>query len=174
MRSRSSCVTTHRGRFFHQLLMAALDAALALAQAHHVAVLVGQYLELDVARALDELLHVEIAVAKGRRCLRLRGVKEVRQLFFAADDSHAASAAAGRGFHDDRIADGARPLARLVRRGDNAVGARQNRHAYFLHRLARAFSFSPISRVTSGGGPMNLMPQAWQTSAKLAFSLNSP
>ncbi len=62
----------HRGRFFHQLLMAALDAALALAQAHHVAVLVGQYLELDVARALDELLHVEIAVAEGRRGFRLR------------------------------------------------------------------------------------------------------
>ena len=26
--------------------------------------------------------------------------------------------------------------------------------------VARAFSFSPIMRVTSGGGPMNLMPQA--------------
>ena len=40
--------------------------------------------------------------------------------------------------------------------------------------VARAFSFSPIMRVTSGGGPMNLMPHAWQTSAKLAFSLSRP
>ncbi len=40
--------------------------------------------------------------------------------------------------------------------------------------VARAFSFSPISRVTSGGGPMNLISEAWQTSAKLAFSLSSP
>jgi hypothetical protein len=55
-----------RWRFFQQLLMAPLDAALALTQAHHVAVLVGQHLKLDVARPLDELLHVEIAVAEGR------------------------------------------------------------------------------------------------------------
>src|SRR5208282_5932036 len=34
---------------------------------------------------------------------------------------------------------------------------------------ARAFSFSPISRMTSGVGPMNLMWQVSQTSAKLAF-----
>ena len=40
--------------------------------------------------------------------------------------------------------------------------------------VARAFSFSPIRRVTSGGGPMNLIPQSRQTSAKLAFSLSSP
>ncbi len=80
MRSRSSGVTFTRRRFFHQLLMAALDAALALAQADHVAVLVGQHLELDVARALDELLHVEIAVAEGRRRLGLRRVKEIGQL----------------------------------------------------------------------------------------------
>ena len=40
-----------RGRFFNQLLMAALDGALALEERSHVAVLVGQHLELDVARA---------------------------------------------------------------------------------------------------------------------------
>ncbi len=38
----------------------------------------------------------------------------------------------------------------------------------------RAFSFSPISRVTSGGGPMNLMFDARHTSAKFAFSLSNP
>ena len=47
--------------------MTALDRALALAQADHVAMLVGQNLKLDVPRLLDELLHVEIAVAEGRR-----------------------------------------------------------------------------------------------------------
>jgi hypothetical protein len=34
--------------------------------------------------------------------------------------------------------------------------------------------FSPIIRVTSGGGPMNLMFDARHTSAKFAFSLSSP
>lgn len=33
-----------RGRLLHQLLVAALHAAVALAQVHHVAVLVGQHL----------------------------------------------------------------------------------------------------------------------------------
>src|SRR5437763_849797 len=40
--------------------------------------------------------------------------------------------------------------------------------------LARAFSFSPIRRVISGGGPMNLILQVSETSAKLAFSASSP
>ncbi len=38
----------------------------------------------------------------------------------------------------------------------------------------RAFSFSPIVRITSGVGPMNLMPLVSQTWAKLAFSLSKP
>ena len=44
--------------------------------------------------------------------------------------------------------------------------------AFFM--AARAFSFSPISRVISGGGPMNLMLQVSVTSAKLAFSASNP
>ena len=39
---------------------------------------------------------------------------------------------------------------------------------------ARAFSFSPIRRITSGGGPMNFMSQVSQTSAKFAFSESNP
>ena len=38
----------------------------------------------------------------------------------------------------------------------------------------RAFSFSPISRVTSGRGPINLIPLVSHTSAKLAFSASNP
>ena len=38
----------------------------------------------------------------------------------------------------------------------------------------RAFSFSPIRRVTSGGGPMNLILQVSATSAKFAFSARRP
>ena len=52
-------------RLFDELLVTALDGALALAEGEDVAVLVGEDLELDVARALDELFHVEVAVAEG-------------------------------------------------------------------------------------------------------------
>ena len=69
-----------RRRFFHQLLVAALDAAFAFTQADDIAILVAQYLELDVARPLDELLHVEVTVPESRRSLRLRGVEHVRQV----------------------------------------------------------------------------------------------
>ena len=55
-----------RGRFFEQLLMAALDAAFALAQDFDVAVLVGQNLEFDVARRADVLLQVDVGGAEGR------------------------------------------------------------------------------------------------------------
>ena len=44
--------------------------------------------------------------------------------------------------------------------------------AFFIP--CRARSFSPIMRVTSGGGPMNLIFDARHTSAKLAFSLSRP
>jgi hypothetical protein len=44
--------------------------------------------------------------------------------------------------------------------------------AFFM--VWRAVDFSPIRRVTSGWGPMNLMLEARQTSAKLAFSLSRP
>jgi len=44
--------------------------------------------------------------------------------------------------------------------------------AFFM--VWRAVHFSPMRRVTSGGGPMNLMLEARQTSAKLAFSLSRP
>ncbi len=43
-----------------------------------------------------------------------------------------------------------------------------------LFMAARAFSFSPISRITSGRGPMNLIPLVSHTSAKLAFSESNP
>src|SRR5579862_53179 len=131
-----------RWRLFHQLLVAALDAALAFAQANDVAMLVGQHLKLDVARPLDELFHVEVAVAEGARSLRLCGVVEVGQLLFAADHPHTAPPATRGGLHDNRKADAARPLHGLVCRSDDAVGARQDRHAILLHGGARFFLFA--------------------------------
>ena len=79
-----------RGRFFDQLLMAALDGALALEERGDIAVLIGQHLELDVARLLDELLHVELAVAEGVGSLGGCGMEKIGQFFSVAHDAHAA------------------------------------------------------------------------------------
>src|SRR5437763_5412851 len=58
-------------RFLQQLLMAPLDRALALTQADDAAVLVRQNLKLNMARMLDVLLHIQIAIAERARRLCL-------------------------------------------------------------------------------------------------------
>ena len=59
--SRARLLVHHRrGRFLNELLVAALDAAFALAEVDDVAVLVAQHLKFDVPRALDEFLEIYI------------------------------------------------------------------------------------------------------------------
>ena len=69
-----------RGRFFEQLLMAALDAAFALTQDFDVAVLVGQDLEFDVARGADVLFQVDVGRTEGAARLVLRLQEQRGQL----------------------------------------------------------------------------------------------
>ena len=54
-----------RRALLDHLLMAALDGALAFAEVDHVAVAVADQLDLDVARALDQLLDVDFGAAEG-------------------------------------------------------------------------------------------------------------
>ena len=68
-----------RGRFLDDLLVAALHRAVALAQMDDVAVVVGEHLELDVARPLEEFLHVDLVVAEGRARFGLRDGDRVQQ-----------------------------------------------------------------------------------------------
>jgi len=122
--------------------MTPLNRALAFSQADHVAVFVGQYLELDVARVLDIFLQVEIAVAESGRRLRLRLAVKRGQFIFIAHNTHAASAAARRGFQNDRKLHLPRPLARLFRRRNHAIRPGKNRHAVLLHGGAGFFFFA--------------------------------
>ena len=126
--------------------MPALDRALALEERNHAAVLVGQHLELDVARILDVLFHVKLAVAEGVGRLGKRRMEHVGQFLGVAHDAHAAPAATGLGFENDRIAHFLGPLLRLFGRRQNAVRARQNGHPGLLHGLARLFFFAHQSR----------------------------
>jgi len=54
-----------RWRNLDELLMPALNRAIALAQVDDVAVPVGQYLEFDVMRSLDILFEEDASVAEG-------------------------------------------------------------------------------------------------------------
>ena len=68
--ARCSVGDARRRRFLDDLLVAALHRAVALAEVDRVALAVGEHLDLDVARVLEELLHVDQVVAE--RGLRLR------------------------------------------------------------------------------------------------------
>ena len=123
-------------RFFDDLLVAALHGAVAFAQPHGVLVLVGQHLDLDVARVLQELFHVDRRVAEGGTRLGARGLHGMDQRGLGVHDAHAASATAASGLDDHRVADGAGRADDLLRVfGQSAFGAGHAGHAGLDHGL---------------------------------------
>ena len=116
--------------------MATLHRAVTLAKSHVVAVVVGEHLHLDVARAQHELLEVHPIVAErrtrlGAGCLVV-GLEVGRVVHFA----HALAAAACRSLDEHRIADFLSEGARLLDGVDAAVGAGHRGDAAGLHGLA--------------------------------------
>ncbi len=110
------------------------------------AVLVGQNLELDVTRLLDELFHVEFTVAKGVGGFSGGCVVKIGQLVSVANDAHATAAAAGLGLEDDRIADLFRDTYGFFCGCNHAVRAGQNRNVRGLHGLTGFFLFAHEAR----------------------------
>ena len=93
------------------LLVAALDGAVALEQVDQVAVGVAQQLDLDVPRAADQLLEVDLVLAEGGLGLAPRREHGIQQLLLAVDRPHATTAAAPGGLEHHRVADlGREPL----------------------------------------------------------------
>src|SRR5207245_11788910 len=82
-----------------------LHAALALAQPDAALVLVGEDLDLHVARVRDGLLDVDPGVAKGREGLALRRGERRVELPGLGDQTHPLAAAARRRLEHDRVAD---------------------------------------------------------------------
>ncbi len=123
-----------RGRFFDDFLMATLQRAVALAEMHHVAVVVGEHLDLDVTRLFEELLHVDLGVAERGQRFGLRHVDRVDQRRITVHDAHAAAAAAAGSFDDDGIAELARDPEVLIGIGaERTARAGHARHAGRFH-----------------------------------------
>ena len=133
--SRPAAGQRGRAGFLQQFLVAALKAAVAFAEMHHVAVAVREDLQLDVARVVEILLHIHRVVAERGAGLGARDAEGVFQFVGTARDLHAAPAATGRGLDQHRVADMSRDIARLGDVGDHAVGAGDQRHAELRHRL---------------------------------------
>src|SRR6202041_720743 len=83
-----------RGCFFHQLLVAALERAIARAQHHDLAMLVAYDLRLDMPGTVQETLKETFAAAEGSHRLAHRRFVKLLDLAELAGNLHAPSAAA--------------------------------------------------------------------------------
>ena len=118
-----------RRGFFDDLLVAALNGAIAFAQVNDIAAIVSENLELDVMRVLDELLDVDAGVAKGFLRLRARGVITLHQTDIVVSDPHPAAATACDRFDHDRITDSLGRRQSVLFVFDQAIGTGRNWHA---------------------------------------------
>ena len=146
-----------RRRLLDDLLVPALQRALALAEVDHAAVLVGQHLDLDVPGSRDQALDEQGVVAE--RAARLapgrgHGAGEVAGPVHRV---HALPAAAGRRLDQHRVADSRGGLCQLVVRepGPSDPGTTGTPAAATVC-LARILS--PMASIAAAGGPTKTIP----------------
>src|SRR5205823_1347157 len=88
-----SAAEPRRGRLLDNLLMAALDRAVALPEMHDIALRVAKHLHLDMARPLEIALEENAVVTKRARRLALRADQRAGEFVGAGHDAHATAAA---------------------------------------------------------------------------------
>jgi hypothetical protein len=125
-----------RGRFLDELLVSALDGAVALPEVDDVALVVTENLELDVARVLDEFLDVNPAVGKRLFSLAAGGVVALDQRDVVVGSAHSAASAAGHGLDHHRVANFLGGLERLLLGLDDVLRSGRDRHAGLAGQLA--------------------------------------
>ena len=126
-------VEVRRRRDLDDLLVPALHRAVPLEEVDHVAVAVGEDLDLDVPRVDDGLLDEHRGVAEGALGLPHAGLDRLAQRLGLVDPAHAAAAAAGDRLDEQRVGQVARRLDERVDVG-GGVDRRQGRDAGRLGR----------------------------------------
>src|SRR5690242_2363245 len=122
---------------FDNLLVAALDRALALAEMYDVPVAVAQHLDFDVPRLFDIFLDEDPVVGKARFRFARGRTKAVAYFRVAGGDPHPFAAPAGRSLDHDRIADLARDSERGFGIGDHVEVSGHARNAGVARQLFR-------------------------------------
>jgi len=104
---RGAEVVVDRGgrRLLDQLLVTPLDRAFALPEVDDRAVRVGEELDLDVPRPLDEPLEEQPVVPECRIGLAPRRSQRVSQVVVGAHDAHASTTPSGARLDENGIAD---------------------------------------------------------------------
>ena len=94
-----------RRRLLDDLLVAALDRALALTEVDDVAMRVGKHLDLDVPRLLEIALEKDGVVAERSLRRALCSVECAAQFLLVASDAHADATATGARLDQHRVPD---------------------------------------------------------------------
>jgi hypothetical protein len=115
----------------------------------HVAVLVAEHLDLDVARIGDELLDEDAVVTEGGSRLRRGAGEALGHLVGGTGDAHALATAAGGSLDHHRIADLVGDGHRLLRPLDDAEIAWNRRD---LRGGGRLFGFDLVAHGRDGAG----------------------
>src|SRR5690348_9721238 len=102
------------------------------------AMLIPQYLKLNMPRMFQEPLRVNIRIPERLLRLAARGLVRGQQLSLVADDAHSPSAAAGHGLQDQGIPDPPGFLAKLLFSLNDAVTPRYRRQSGCFHLSPRA------------------------------------
>jgi hypothetical protein len=124
-----------RGRLLDELLVAALNRAVALTEMEHGAVVVGEDLHLDVPRVGNELLHVDGRVGEVRLALPLSGRERALRLPGGLDDLEALSPSPCRGLDRERPAELVAQPTDLGCRRDRLRRAGNDRDSCAPHQL---------------------------------------
>ena len=124
------------GRLLDQLLVAALDGAVALAQVDDVALRVREHLDLHVARVRQVALEIHGRVGEELLALARGALEGLLQLARLEGDAESLAATAAGGLDGDRVADLLDRRARVLDRLDGCRCPRDDRHARGRHQLA--------------------------------------
>lgn len=152
------------GGFLDDLLVAALEGAVAGAECPDGAVGVGEDLDLDVAAAFHVGLGEDLAVAEGGAGLGGGRVEGLLELVEVADHAHAAAASAGGGLEEEGQVGGG---------GGGRVDGVEERYPRGAHQfLGPGLGGHGLDGV--GGGPIQVSPAARTSRAKSAFSERKP
>ena len=132
-----SRIKTRRRSHFQQLLVTALQCAVALPDVGNLSA-VANDLHLDMTGAANQPFDIQIATAKGGGGLRTAAGEGVVQLGKVVYRAHAAPAAASQGFQHYRgaVAERLHKVAGLLQRG-RLVGALGQGHTLLLRQSAR-------------------------------------
>ena len=142
-------VEQRRRRLLDDLLVAALDRAFALAEIDHVAMLVAEHLDFDVAGIDDEFFDEDAIVAERGFGLGLGEIETFRDFGLRMRDPHALAAAAGGSLDHHGIADLVGDLHRVLFVLDDAEMARHGRDFGLRGRL---LGFDLVAHRGDGAG----------------------